>query len=72
MKRFSVTFTIMFLIVELATSWSVWSNQPSHGLDDVYEFSFINYETERLLSWSIITAIVVGLFWLASKFYRAK
>jgi hypothetical protein len=73
MKRLIVTFPVMFLIVEVATSWWVWSGQPSHGLVDVYDFSFIRYETERLLPWALIALVVLGLSWLTPNLlYRSK
>ena len=61
-----LAFLTIFLIVEVVTSWWVWSSQPSHGVPDHYGFSFINYETERLLPWAVVAAILVGLFWLGS------
>ena len=66
MTRLILAFAAMFLTVEVVTSWWVWSSQPSHGLVDIYGFSFIRYETERLLPWAVLAAIILGLFWLLS------
>ncbi len=66
MKRSVLVFPFVFLIVEVATSWFVWSSQPSHGLVDLYGFSFVNYERQRLLPWVVIVTVVVGVVWLMS------
>lgn len=66
MKRSLAALVGILLIVEVATSWWVWTGQPSHGLVDVYGFSFIKYELERLLPWMVIVAIVLGLIVLLS------
>lgn len=52
MKKPIVEFFLLCLSVEVVTSLSVWTSQPTHGRVDVYEGSFIKYETARLLPWA--------------------
>ena len=60
-------FFVLFLGVELGTSLWIWQKQPSHGLPDMYQFSFANYELERLLPWAITASTLLALFWLVSR-----
>lgn len=72
MKRILIFFAL-FLGVELGTSLWIWQGQPSHGLVDMYHFSFFNYAFERLVPWAILACILLGLFWLASNvFFRSR
>ena len=64
MKKSIAVFFLLCFLVEIGTSLLVWSGQPSHGLVDLYRFSFVRYETERLIPWAIIVA-VLSLMWVA-------
>jgi hypothetical protein len=67
MKKPMVVFFLLCLSIEVVTSLWVWTSQPSHGLVDVYEGSFIKYETSRLLPWTLIVVAVLFLLLLARK-----
>ena len=63
MKRILIGFAIA-LIVEVAASFWVWERQPSHGLVDIYDESFLRYEAERVVPWLIAAIILFGLWFI--------
>ena len=67
MKKAIVVFFLISLSVEVVTSLWVWTSQPSHGLVDVYEGSFIKYETARLLPWVLIVVAMLSFLWVPRK-----
>lgn len=73
MKRQIVLFFVLYLSVELVTSLWIWQNQPSHGLVDLYGYSFLNYELERIVPWALIACIMLALFcFVPSVFSRSR
>lgn len=72
MKKRIPLFFVLFMGVELLTSLWVWQNQPSHGLVDVYQYSFFKFEMERLLAWVVTACIMLALFGLASNVFRRQ
>lgn len=73
MKKRILLFFLLCLLTELGTSLWIWQGQPSHGLVDVYKYSFINYEVERLLPWTVIACTGLAFFALVLRLWvRSK
>ena len=65
-SRMLIAFTVA-LVVELAASSWVWARQPSHGVVDIYDYSFLKYEAERIVPWLIAAVALFGLWFISER-----
>ena len=58
-----LAFFILALLAELGSSWWTWVRSPTDSLRALYLGSFLDYEIERLVPWSVILIAItlIGL-----------
>jgi len=72
MKRQLAYCFVLYLCVEFLTSLWIWQNQPSHGLVDVYGYSFLSYASERLAPWVVIASIMLAFVLFVPRVFRSR
>lgn len=57
------------LLAELGASWWTWVRSPTDSLRALYLGSFLDYELERLVPWSVVmmAGMLAWFVWLRRK-----
>ena len=71
MSRRILTVFVIALVAEVGTSLGSWVRAPTDTLRVWYGLSFVSYEMERLIPWTIIVLILLGIWLLISRSRRS-
>jgi len=71
-SRFTLAALGLALCSEVCTSLWIWLRSPTDSLRVWYQGSFVAYESERLLPWFIVFAILWGALSLVRRYISEK
>jgi hypothetical protein len=72
MWRKAIAAFLIGLVAEVVTSWGMWTGAPTDGLRPLYEMSYLNFEAERILTWSTVFGVLILAWLLFEKRYPLK